>query len=71
VELGSLLVPKERVRDPDVLLRVEAQSDLVQLGARRLEAESVVAPRLSEVDVHLIILNGAKWYKRLAKLSTY
>jgi len=60
VELRALLVSKERVRDPDLLLRLEAEPNLLQFGAGRVETQSLVAPRLPEVDVHLVILNSAQ-----------
>ena len=52
MELSPLLVPEKRVRDPDLLLRLEAQSDLFQPISRvgsfpawRSEGRNAVAGR--------------------------
>jgi len=56
VEVGALLVAQERVRRPDAVPAVVAEPNLLVLVARRLELESLVLPRLTQVHAHHVVL---------------
>ena len=56
VKRGALLVPKERIRYPDVVDVVLAEPDLDDLLVDRRKGEASVAPRLTQVHAHRIIL---------------
>ena len=71
MELRALLVPEESVRDPDLPLLVDAQSNLGKLGVWWSIAQPRVSPRLPEVDVHLVILHSAIIIITLVTQSSY
>ena len=56
VERRSFLVANERVRDPDASPAVVAESQLGRPADARHEHEPSVAPRLTQVHTHRVIL---------------
>ena len=56
VEGGSLLVAKERVRQPDLVPVVLAQTNGKNLGMNRLEGQPPIAPRLAQIHAYRVIL---------------
>ena len=59
VKCGLLLVAEERVRDPDALPHVALHLDLLQLLVVRRVPQARVAPLLTQVEAHRVVLQPA------------
>lgn len=56
VELSSLLVAEERVRDPDFVPARVAESDLLQPTVERPEVKARIVPSLAQVHADRVVL---------------
>ena len=56
MELGAFLVPQKRVRDPDLAPGAGAEVHFDDFVAERREGEARIAPRLTQVHAHLVVL---------------
>jgi len=56
VKHGSLFVAEERVRNPDLVPVIFAETNVENFGMNGLESKPSVAPRLPQVHAHRIVL---------------
>ena len=56
VKLGAFFVAQERVRDPDLAPRAGAEVHFDDFAAERREGEARIAPCLTQVHAHLVVL---------------
>jgi len=56
VKRGALLVAEERVRNPDFVPVILAETHVENLGMNGLEGEPLIVPRLPQVHAHRVIL---------------
>ena len=56
MKLGRLLVAEKRVRDPDACPAVVAEPQLRRSADARREDKARVAPRLTQVHTHRVVL---------------